>query len=91
MKNILARDKRAQSIFVGFMIFLAVLITTIALIPLFKSELGIARDSSHLDCGNSSISMWESATCIIVDFTFLYFIGTAIAVGAAYLWWRKSF
>lgn len=86
----LMKDKRGQPVFVGLMIFIAVIITVIAVIPLLKQVLTEARDVDHLDCDNSSIDDFQAATCIVTDLTFLYFIGTAIAAAGGLMWWRRG-
>lgn len=81
--------KNSQAIFVGIMIFIMVLIATISLIPLFKSEITTARDTTHLDCGNSSITPGTKMTCVLVDLSMFYFIGISIASAAGYITMRK--
>lgn len=86
----LMKDKKGQPVFVGLMIFIAVIITAIAMIPLLKQVLTEARDADHLDCDNPSIDDFKAATCIVTDLTFLYFIGTVIAAAGGFMWWRRG-
>lgn len=77
-------NKRGQMVFIAMMTFIMVIITVVVLIEPLKDQIVTARDSSHLDCDNSSISVGRKGTCVVVDFTLLYFVGSAIACAAAY-------
>lgn len=76
-------NKAGQAIFVGIMTMIMVLIVMISFTGPIKDQVELARDASHLDCGNSSITTGTKATCIVTDFTLFYYIGVGIAVGAA--------
>lgn len=87
----MAINKSGQVALVGFMIFIFIVIATLIMIDPLKSVLIEVRDSSHLDCGNSSISLGTKATCLVVDLTLPYFIGVVIVTASGYLVFRKIF
>lgn len=78
-------NKKGQTIFVGIGIAVMVFLTVIAMIPALKDGITTARDVSHLDCNNSSISVGTQATCIVVDFWLFYFVIMAMGAGLAYI------
>ena len=82
-------NKKAQSIFGGIQIFIMVFLALIALIPTIKDVITIARDSNHLDCGNTAITIGTKGTCLLVDFTMFYFVGMTIAAGMGYITGKK--
>lgn len=76
--------KKGQAVFIGIMITIMVFITLVIMIEPLKQVVVIARDVDHLDCTNTSISIGQSAACIIVDWYMFYFIGVAMAASTAY-------
>jgi len=78
-------NKKGQTLFYGFMIFLMIIISVIAILDAFKGNIENARSADNLDCDNTSISVGSKGTCILVDFSMFYFVGTCFALGAAYL------
>jgi len=82
-------NNKGQAIFVGIMVFITVWVTVVAIITPFKDTIITARDVSHLDCDNTSISVGVKSTCIIVDWMFPSFIGIAIGAGLAYITGKK--
>jgi hypothetical protein len=81
-------NNSGQAMLVGLMIFVIVLITAIIFITPLKDLIVEQRDSSHLDCDNSSISFGAKATCIVADLIMPWFIFTAIAAGASYVGYK---
>ncbi len=78
-------NNRSQAIFVGIMVMMMVFIVLVQLIGPLKEQIVLARDTNNLDCGNSSIPASNKGACVIIDWTFPYYIGMAIAVGASVL------
>lgn len=74
-------NKKSQFIFVGIMIAIMTFIVLVQFINPLKSQINTARSPDNLDCINSSISVGNKATCVIVDWQLPYFI--AIGMGAA--------
>lgn len=68
--------------FAGAMTAIVVFIMAVQFIDPIKDQITDARDVTALDCGNTSISTGNKATCIVVDWTLPYFIAMIIAVGA---------
>ena len=58
------------SVLVACMIFVAGVIV----VNFLKDDISTARDSSHLDCTNSSISDGAKVTCLGTDIVVPYFI-----------------
>jgi hypothetical protein len=83
------KNKKAQWFAVGIMMFLGCLITVIAMIPVVKMVLQDGRTS--VGCtdltghANASLDVFDSGLCIVMSFTFLYFIGSGILLAVAYL------
>lgn len=65
----------------GIMMFLFVFVLAVVLTQPLKQFIDIQRDSDHLDCNNSSITLGQISTCLIVDLTLPMFIGTVIFSG----------
>ncbi len=82
-------NKKGQGVFIGIMIFVMVFIAVIILVDPLKEQISYARGTTSLDCDNTSITTGNKATCVVVDFVLFYFVGAAIAAGAAYLWMKK--
>jgi hypothetical protein len=74
-------NKRGQSVVVGIMIAVIVLIFLFQIINPIKSIAQGARND--LDCTNTSISTGTKATCILVDWYTFYFIGLCLAAGVS--------
>lgn len=78
-------NNRGQAVFLGVMISIMLFITVVALIEPLKTLIVIARDPTHLDCTNTSISVGQAGTCILVDWYMFYFVGVTIAAGIGYI------
>jgi hypothetical protein len=70
------------------MIALVFIILALAFAPPLKEFVDNARNSSSdtqvgLDCGNSSISSFDKASCMFVDSYTPYFIGFLVFAGGA--------
>jgi hypothetical protein len=71
---------------IGILVFLIVL----AVSPILKEITEEARDPSHLDCSNSSISTGTKATCIVTDLYLFGFIASVLGGGISYLSLRRA-
>ena len=60
------------------MIGVVMILLAIAFAPGLKSHADTMRNSDNLDCSNSSISDFNKGTCLILDMTSFYFVGTII-------------
>lgn len=78
-------NKRGQLVLVGIMIAIMTFLTMIVFIEPLKEGIGLARDSSHLDCTNTSISTGQKMTCIYTDLYLPLFLGFCMAISLAYL------
>lgn len=81
------KAKKGQAIFVGMMIAIMVMITVFVLIEPLKDTIDIGR--GNMDCDNTSISVGQKASCIIIDFSLFYFVGMCIAAGIGYVFLRR--
>lgn len=83
-------NKKAQQIMVGIMIMIIVFIALVQFIEPLKTTIIQARNPSNLDCENSSISVGQRGTCILVDLSLFYYFGVAMAGAAGFVgvkWW----
>jgi len=87
----MAMNKAGQATLVGLMVFVFVFIAAVALIPSLKTVIDDARSTTHLDCDNTSISLGQQATCLVVDIYMFYFMGVVIFGAGSYLIFRRVF
>ena len=90
----LIRNNRSQQIFVSMMIAIMGLILVVILVPPLKQEISKVTNgtySGNLSLTDTSISVPNKATAIILDMTLFYFIGILIAASIAYVSGKKSF
>ena len=78
-------SRSAQSVFLGVMISIMLFFTVVALLEPLKTIIVDARSPGKLDCTNTSISVGQAGTCILVDWYMFYFVGVTIAAGIAYI------
>ena len=64
--------RKSQAQLVGVMIAVAVFIMVVEFIPALKDSIDRSRGSTYLDCTNTTISVGEKVTCLIVDFSLPY-------------------
>jgi len=81
-------NKQGQVVIYGLCLALVIIVLALALAPAVLESSNIARnqtdgDTYGLDCTNSSISMFDKATCRVVDLNMFYFIGSLIFIGGA--------
>jgi len=82
------QNKKASVMIYSVMLGVVVIILALALAPAGKQVIGSAMnvtvgDSIGMDCGNSSISNFDKATCTAVDITLPYFIGFLLFLSGA--------
>jgi hypothetical protein len=82
------RNNKGQVIFYAFMLGITILVLALALAGPIKDQIDSARSpdtASHigLDCGNSSISVFDKTTCYVSDLTNFYFVGGLIFIAGA--------
>lgn len=81
-------NKKSQAtIFMGFMIMMAIIVLTFGMSPAIKSFVDDAR--TDMDCSNASISDFDKVTCITIDMGTFYFIAGMIVIGIAVFASRK--
>lgn len=77
-------NKKGQfSMILGVMLFMFAFITAVLLSSSIKELTEISRDSSHLDCTNTTaLSAGEAMSCVAVDLYLPFFVITIIGIGA---------
>ena len=71
-------NKKAASfapIGVAFMVGLVLIIFALGIAPAVNQGVDIARNTDNLNCSNSSISIFDKATCVASDSSQFVFIG----------------
>jgi len=82
-------NKQGVTFFLTMMLGISIIILGLALVPVIKEFNEDARNvttsdgATGLDCSNSSISDFQSATCVSNDITTYGFGGLLIAIGLA--------
>lgn len=79
-------NKKGQVWGYSLMLGLTIIILALALAPIGQQFIGSAMNTSTsdfigLDCDNSSISNFDKGTCVITDFSLVYFFGGLILIG----------
>lgn len=82
-------NKKGQQVFIGVMIFIMLFIVIVQFISPIKTQITTARNTNNLDCSNSSITVGQKSTCVVVDMTLFYFVGMGLAAAGAFLAIRK--
>jgi hypothetical protein len=78
-------NTKGQTFMIGIMYAFIYFIAIVVLIEAIKQGVNIARDNSHLDCANTSISTGQQMSCIVVDSYLPSFIGVGLAVAISFL------
>ncbi len=76
-------NNQGQMVFFGFMIMIVMIILTFGMAPMVKEIIDQSRNSSNMDCNNSSISDFDKVACVTIDMGMFYFIAGMIALGIA--------
>jgi hypothetical protein len=76
-------NKKGSGIFVGFMIMMAMIVLTFGMSPMVKEIIDQTRNSSNMDCDNSSISDFDKVACVTIDMGMFYFIAGLITLALA--------
>jgi len=74
----------------GILTAIMVFVVIVSLILPLKDFIILARDSTHLDCTNASISIGARLTCLFVDLWLFLFVVTVIAAGVTYIFLKKT-
>jgi len=90
------QNKKASVMIYSVMLGVVVIILALALAPAGKQVIGSAMnvtvgDSIGMDCGNSSISNFDKAACVVTDFSLFYFFGGLIFVAGTIIVGRIVF
>lgn len=86
-----------QAFFLMLMIGICIIILALALAPIVNEFNDDARNTTTqdgaagLDCGNTSISDFQNAGCIVNDITTSSFVGVLLAIGLAVIIGRIIF
>lgn len=79
-------NSKGQIFGYSLMLGITVIVLALALAPVGKSFIDSAMnttvgDTLGLDCSNESISNFDKGTCVITDFSLVYFFGGLILIG----------
>lgn len=77
------KNDKGQTFFLTFMLGVTIIILALAFAPGLNSHIQDMRSPDDLDCGNSSISDFNKATCVVTDISGFYIIGGLIAIAGA--------
>jgi len=78
-------NNKGSVVIYGIMIGLVIMILAMALAPAGKYFISSTMNASvgdtiGLDCGNTSISNFDKAACVVTDFSLFYFFGGLIFI-----------
>ena len=69
-------NNQGQVAFFTLMIGIVIIILALAFAPGIKTQIDSARNTTSLDCANSTTSDFNKAACVVSDFTIFYFISS---------------
>ena len=78
------KNRKGQLMLFGIMMALMTFLFALAIIPSLKEVIKEARDATHLDCSNTSISTGQAGSCLVVD---LYLPALLLAILVGGLTW----
>ena len=78
-------NNRGQAVFAGIMIAIMVFIVAVIMIQPLVDFTSYARDTEHLACDYTNLSVGIRMTCILIDVQVFYITGMAIAAGVAFI------
>jgi hypothetical protein len=76
---------KGQALIAGIMVAVIVFIIAVQFITPLKEIVNDVRASDSLDCGNTTISTGQKATCVIVDWYMPYLIVMIMAGGLGFI------
>lgn len=74
------RNRRGQALFLTLMLSIFFFMVAFVFIAPLSQVIEETRNTSELDCSNSSITDGKKATCLLVDIYLPYFIGVVLAI-----------
>lgn len=81
------KNNKGQIFIFTFMLGVTIIILALAFAPGLSSHIADIRSPTDnftgLDCGNTSISTFDQATCVVTDISGFYIIGGMIAIAGA--------
>lgn len=80
-------NRKGQLAMVGIMLGFMIVATAIVMIDPLKIMIDQAR--TDIGCSGGSLTTGERLGCLVVDFTFFAFLGTALSVGVAWVGVKK--
>lgn len=89
MRKYTGRKGQLPNIPLGVMLFLMCFITAVVFIEPLKIVINTAREPSRLDCTNTTISVGQKMTCIVVDWSLPFFILACFAVAISWIGIRR--
>ena len=78
-------NNRGQAAIVGLMIGVMVFMLAMIFVNPLSDVITETRNSSQLDCSNTSISDGHKGACLITDLILPYFLIAVLAVGAGWI------
>lgn len=75
--------------FTGVITAIMTFVVVSVLITPLKEFIILIRDSGHLDCGNTAITVGSRLACIVVDVWLFYFVVTAISVAITLIFVKR--
>lgn len=81
---------RGQTLVLGLMIGIVVIIMALAFTPVLKQQVDDARNATSdtqvgLDCTNSTISKYDKVTCITTDASQAIFFWSLLGIAGAFI------
>ena len=80
-----AGKKKVSGVVTAIVVFV---VTSILINPL-KEFIVYARDASHLNCANTTISVGSKLSCLVIDLWLFWFVVTAIAAAITFIFVKK--
>ena len=77
-------NKKGQQAIAGALVAIMIFIMAVQFITPLTDQASTMRNPSNLDCDNTSISLGEKSSCVMVDFMTFYYVGMALIGGAIF-------
>lgn len=78
-------NRRGSTMMLGIMLAIFFFMVAFIFIAPLSDVIDETRQTSELDCSNSTISDGKKATCLMVDIYLPYFIGVVLAISIGVL------